>query len=69
MYHNAHNCFEVIFMAKCCICGDEKKDNLMILGVHICADCEWKILTANAHRAGYRRCAEKLKRLFPQQEL
>ena len=44
----------------------EKKDNLKILGAHICADCEWKILTANAHRKGYNKCAEGLKKLFPQ---
>ncbi len=50
-------------MAKCCICGQDKKENLKILGSYICDDCEWKILTAQVHSNGYNRCVSKLKKL------
>ena len=48
-------------MSKCCICNEEKKENLVILGKSICTDCEWKILTANVHKAGYAKCISGLK--------
>jgi hypothetical protein len=51
-------------MSKCCICNEEKKDNLCILGKYICADCEWKILTNHAHTNGYSNVANKLKTIF-----
>lgn len=60
-----HNDVEVIGMEKCCICGEEKKENLIVLGKHICADCEWVILTTRAHTNGYNRCVAKLQKLFP----
>ncbi len=54
-------------MEKCCICNKEKKENLCVLGKYICADCEWKILTAQAHSTGYNKCVAKLKNLFAQE--
>jgi hypothetical protein len=51
-------------MAKCCICNEEKKENLRILGSYICSDCEWKILTNHAHTNGYTHTVNKLKTLF-----
>lgn len=51
-------------MKKCYICNCERKENLIILGKHICEECEWKILTAQAHKTGYNRCIRKLKGLF-----
>ncbi len=51
-------------MAKCCICDCEKKENLRILGKHICADCEWKILTTQVHSSGYNKCVSQLKKII-----
>jgi len=49
---------------KCCICGEEKKENLKILGKAICEDCEWKILTQRPHTSGYNKCISKLKNIL-----
>ena len=51
-------------MEKCCICNKESKENIVIFGKHICSDCEWKILTQQAHTTGYNKCVSKLKSLF-----
>ncbi len=51
-------------MAKCCICGKEKKDNLIILGKHICSDCEWKILTTQVHSNSYNKCISSVKKII-----
>lgn len=51
-------------MLKCCICNKDKKENIIILGKSICADCEWKILTAKYHSTGYNKCISKLKNIF-----
>ena len=41
-------------MRKCAICGERKKDNLVILGKSICADCEWKIVVTRVHDESYK---------------
>ncbi len=41
-------------MKKCAICGQRKKDNLVILGKSICADCEWKIVVTRVHDESYK---------------
>lgn len=51
-------------MKKCYICNRERKENLVILGKHICENCEWKILTAQAHKAGYNKCRRKLQEII-----
>lgn len=64
MIKSANNLFEVIVLKKCCICQEEKKENLIVAGKAICAECEWKILTAHAHTAGYNKCIRGLRSLF-----
>ena len=47
----------------CCICGQRKKVNLLILHKMICGDCEWKIVTMRAHQQGYDETVRALNRL------
>ncbi|MBS6474415.1 MAG: CsfB protein [Clostridiales bacterium] len=49
---------------KCVLCGQVKKENLMILGHHICADCEWKIVVARVHDAGYQEYVKAVSKVL-----
>ena len=51
-------------MRKCAICGERNKDNLVILGKSICADCEWKIVVSRVHDAGYKDYVNAFTKAF-----
>lgn len=47
----------------CVVCGQQKEQNLVILGKAICADCEWKIVVARVHEKGYENFVKAAKQL------
>ena len=51
-------------MRKCAICGERKKDNLVILGKSICADCEWRIVVTRVHDESYREYVNAVSKAF-----
>ena len=51
-------------MRKCAICGERKKDNLVILGKSICADCEWRIVVTRVHDESDREYVNAVSKAF-----
>lgn len=51
-------------MKKCAICGQRKKDNLVILGKSICADCEWRIVVTRVHDESYKEYIKAVSKVW-----
>jgi len=53
---------------KCIICGEVKKENLVILDKAICSDCEWRLVVARVHDEGYRSYVQAVQKLLNRQD-
>ena len=49
---------------KCVICGQNKLENIEIMGKAICADCEWKLVVTRVHDEGYRDYVLAVQKAF-----